>query len=145
MGLRSFCMKKLLIFLLLFISTTAFADNTVKLQVLTRDKTDSGVEYSDAQYFDVSDDVNIGQWKKDHMAEVDAEKDRRIRNWTEMIKNPPLQPEPTEAQLNQELASIEEQKAQLETRKADISTKITAIQSKPIEIKPERKEELLAP
>ena len=102
--------------------------NTYRIQVITKDETEIGT-YQDAQYFDIPTDMTIEQFQKENESVIDAEKSKRIANWIDAVKNPPIMPEPTKEQLEQESVAIDEQIAQLQARKVDVSEAIMTIDS----------------
>lgn len=65
----------------------------------------------------------LEDYQKLSEAEIEAQKEERFTNWSEVIKNPVKQPEITKeeqlAQLDKDLASLEEQKQVLTAQKVE--------------------------
>ena len=66
-------------------------------------------------------------------SDLEAQKEERFTNWSEAIKNPVKQPEPTKeeylAQLDKDLASLEEQKQVLTAQKVEVQAKVAVLES----------------
>jgi hypothetical protein len=99
--------------------------NTYRIQVITKEFVpEVGVEYQDAQYFDVPLTTKLEDFIAQKEAEINAERDARISRYVESVKNPPAPVEPTQEQLEAEKLAIEEQVTQLEARKVEVMSKI---------------------
>lgn len=108
-------MKKTLftIFLASAIWSNAFAadiSHEYKYQVIVKENV-GGIEYRDAIYYTPE------EWETLTQAEVDAEIDKRVTNFDNMIKNPPAPVEPTKEDL-------EAYRVELAAQLADLDTKI---------------------
>lgn len=98
--------------------------NTYRIQVLTKEFVNEiGAVYSDAQYFTVDSTMSIEDFIAQKETEINQEKDRRIANWIDAIKNPPPQPEPTKEQLIEEKAALQAQIAELDVKIAQRGSK----------------------
>jgi hypothetical protein len=103
--------------------------NTYRIQVITKDITEVG-EYCDAIYLDMPVDMTLEQFQKENESVIDDEKNRRIANWIDAVKNPPAPVEPTKEDLQAEEAAILEQKAMLDARVSEIALKVAEIDAK---------------
>ena len=103
---------------------------TYRLQVQTKTFVpEIGHSYNDAQYFEVSAGTNIDDFIRDNEQKIKDEEARRIANWVDAIKNPPVQAEPTEEQLVAEKVALEEQIAQLTARKSEVADSIMTLEA----------------
>jgi hypothetical protein len=101
--------------------------NQIRVQVLIKEFVpEIGHEYCDALYYSPEDYFSLTQ------DDVDREMYKRIANWVDAVKNPPVQPEPTKEELQAEEASILEQKAMLDARVSEIQVKKAEIDTKPV-------------
>lgn len=100
--------------------------NTYRIQVLTKDFVkELGIEYSDAQYFDIPVDMTIEEFQKQNEDTINSEKEKRISSFIESIKNPPTPVEPTKDELiafkqavqDEYAAKLEELDAQIAEKK----------------------------
>ena len=101
--------------------------NTYRIQVITKDETEVGT-YQDAQYFSIPTDMTLEQFQKENEGAIEDEKNRRIANWIDAVKNPPAPVEPSKEDLQAEEAAILEQKAMLDARVSEIAVKKAAIE-----------------
>jgi len=121
-------MKKpifILSFLFLFSPILFAADEEVFVQVRFKEKVDvkgQMIEYSDALYFLPEDYEKLDQ------KDIDSLKQGRIDNWKYQIENPPPVVEPTKAELQAQLISIEDQKTSLNVQKAEILAKLAVME-----------------
>ena len=91
------------------------------MQVITTDFVkEIGTEYKDAQYYSIPVDMTIQEFQSQNEEAINAEKDKRIANWVEAIKNPPQQAEPTKEELQAEHDALIEQKSHIDARVAEI-------------------------
>lgn len=98
--------------------------NTYRIQVLTKEFVkEIGAVYSDAQYFTVDSTMSMEDFIASKEADINAEKDRRIANWIDAIKNPPPPVEPTKEQLQEEKAALQAQIAELDVKIAQKGSK----------------------
>ena len=79
----------------------------ILVQIRFSVKTDQG-EYQDALYYPL--DVYQSMDKQ----VIEDEKNTRVNNWVQMVKNPPPPIEPTKEQLEESKAMLVEQLAQLD-------------------------------
>lgn len=74
----------------------------------------------------------IDQYNKLSKKEIEVQKESRFLNWSEQIKNPPVQVEVSKeeqlAQVEEELKTIEDRKVQLTSQKVELASAI-AIES----------------
>jgi hypothetical protein len=62
--------------------------NTYRIQVLTKEFVpEVGLEYSDAQYFDIPIDMTIQEFQQFYEAEIETEKSTRINSFIANVKN----------------------------------------------------------
>lgn len=114
-----------LILALLLMASPAFAEDTYRIQVLTKDFVpELGHDYADAQYLDVPASMTLDEVKGVYGASVSIEKEKRIAARIHEKQNPPTPVEPTKADW---LAS----KASLELQIAEVNAKIAEIDKKP--------------
>ena len=98
--------------------------NEIRIQVKVKEFVrELGHDYCDALYYTQEQYYSLTQ------DDVDREVYRRIANWIEAIKNPPVQAEPTEEQLVAEKLALEEQIAQLTARKSEVSDSIMTLEA----------------
>lgn len=103
-------MKKLLLLSILLCSPALAADisQTYKYQVLVK-QTVNGNEYNDAIYYTPTEWANIKQ------ADVNAEIQKRVTNYTNAINNPAPVVEATKVELQAQKLQLQDQIAQLDT------------------------------
>ena len=80
-----------------------------------------GHEYNDALYYPFE------EWPIKQEI-IDAEKARRIANWIDIVKNPPIQLEPTKKQLEKELSDLLVQKSYINNQIQEKQLSISAMQ-----------------
>ena len=88
--------KTILVLICMLYAVTLFADDTVMIQVRFKEQTEVG-QYNDALYYTQAEYAAVKQ------KDIDAEKQRRITNWIDRVKNAPLPIEPTIEDLRSEL------------------------------------------
>lgn len=108
----------LLLAVFLTVSITSYAEETYRVQVLTKDYVpELGYEYSDAQYIDnVAPSYTLYQIKELHQAEILAEKEKRIAARIEEKNNPTKYVEPSKEMLEADKATLLAQLADLDAR-----------------------------
>jgi len=103
----------------------------IRIQVVHKEQVEirpgQFVDWCDAQYFSESD------WLTKDQSKIDAEKEKRIANFVNAIKNPPKPVEPTREDLIKEQIAIDEQVTQLEARKVEVMSKIAVLEITPVE------------
>ena len=115
---------KRIILLSLLICSTSFAEETYRVQVVTKTFVpELGHEYRDAQYFDISSNMTLDEFKASKESEIKAEEAKRIAARIEEKNNPPVYVEPSKEEL-------EEAKAQLVAQIADLDAKIVTAKPK---------------
>lgn len=81
----------------------------VLIQVRYSMPTDYG-DYSDAIYY------TPDQWKNIKQDDIDAEKQKRVNAYLDVVHNPPIVKEPTKEDLERDIAVIDKQKAELQSK-----------------------------
>lgn len=104
--------KVLVIFGLgVLVTYTAFASDTVKIQVLTNETTPYG-EYRDAIYYSSLSEYESAKSDGSH----EGEKLKRVANYVNAVQNPPAPYEPTKEELQEAKASLEAQIVELDAK-----------------------------
>ena len=94
-----------ILLLLLILTSTAWAEDTYKLQVITKDMTEVG-EYQDAQYYTCSPSISVAECIQSHQEEIAIEKEKRLANYVSAVKNPAPVVPPTKEQLSAEKSDL---------------------------------------
>ena len=107
----------IILLLLLALTSNAYAADITqeyRYQVLVKEEV-NGIEYKDAIYYTPE------EWQTLTQKEVNDEIEKRVTNFDNAIKNPPVQVEPTVEELQAQKAELQ---AQLTAQIADLDAKI---------------------
>lgn len=122
---RSLCLKIAIVgvfMVLLGVVGLCYADKTVtvpddaKIQIRIKEKTEVG-EFNDAIYYTAT------EWSQVKEKDIETEKQRRINNWINAVKNPPEYIEPTKEELEKYKAELEAQEQELDSKIAEKEAK----------------------
>lgn len=115
---------KRLTFALLLVCSTAFAEDKVKIQVITEESTPYGT-FRDAIYYPDMASYNDAVQDGSHQ----AEKANRVANYVNAIQNPPTPVEPSKEELQEYKAQLVAQVAELDAKILTAKTKGTKLEA----------------
>ena len=137
-------MKKFILLFLLIISTSVSAEETYKLQIISKDiLPTSKIEYTDAYYRICNENETQSDCIARYRTGLDEEKAIRLADADNTISHPPISTEPTEEDLLVQKQLILDQKTLLDSQIVEIDSKVNELQIAKLETESAPKTETL--